>query len=96
MGDALETIPSLNGTFDMVFLDADKINYPEYYELIKPRMNRGSLMIVDNVFWSGTVLKPEDSKAKAIDRFNKLVHDDTGIEHVMLTVRDGLSLVRKL
>lgn len=95
MGPALETIEELEGTFDLVFLDADKVNYPEYYRKVIPLLRSGGLLIVDNVLWSGTVLDPEDDKALAIDKLNKMIADDARVEQVLLTVRDGLSLVRK-
>lgn len=95
MGPALETIPELPGTFDFVFLDADKNNYPDYYQLILPRLNSGGMMAVDNVLWGGEVLQPESRKAKAIDRLSKIIRDDAAVEQVMLPVRDGLTLLRK-
>jgi len=95
MGNALETIPKMSGFFDLVFLDADKINYPDYYELVIPMIRQGGLLIVDNTFWSGSVLQPDDEKAKAIHQLNKMIKSDSGVEQVMLTVRDGLMLVRK-
>lgn len=95
MGLALETLNDLEGPFDMVFLDADKINYVNYYENILPMLNKGGLLIIDNVLWSGTVLDPDDEKAEAIDRLNKRIRDDNRTEQVLLTVRDGLMIVRK-
>lgn len=96
MGKALETIPKLEGSFDFVFLDADKINYPEYYQMIKPRLNPGGLMVVDNVFWGGDVIQQEGEKAEAIDRLNDMIAEDKLVEQVMLTVRDGITLVRRV
>jgi caffeoyl-CoA O-methyltransferase len=95
MGKALDTIPTIEGTFDFVFLDADKINYPHYYEMILPRVEKGGLMVIDNVLWDGEVLTNESEKAEAIDRLNKKIMEDQAVEQVMLTVRDGVSLVRK-
>ncbi len=94
MGDALETIPSLKGYFDMVFLDADKVNYPEYYRLVRKRVNPGGLIVVDNTLWGGEVLNPADHKAKAIHRLNETIRDDTGVEQLMLPLRDGVTVVR--
>lgn len=94
MGDALETIPSLKGYFDMVFLDADKVNYPEYYRLVRDRVNPGGLIVVDNTLWGGEVLNPADSKAKAIHRLNEMIRDDKGVEQLMLPLRDGVTIVR--
>lgn len=95
LGKALETIPEIEGTFDFVFLDADKINYPNYYEMILPRLEEGGVMVIDNVFWSGEVLSRKSEKAQAIDDLNNIIADDESVEQVMLTVRDGLTIVRK-
>ena len=95
MGRALDTIPKIDGSFDFVFLDADKINYPEYYDLIVPRIISGGMMAVDNVLWGGEVLSPESDKAKAINRLNRKIAEDGSVEQVLLTVRDGLTLARK-
>ncbi len=95
MGKALETIPTIEGTFDFVFLDADKINYPQYYDMILPRMEPGALMVIDNVLWDGEVLEANTEKSHAIDRMSKQIRDDDSVEQVMLTVRDGVTIVRK-
>ena len=94
-GNALETIPQLEGRFDLIFLDADKEHYPGYYELLKPKLNPGGLLVVDNALWYGEVVRPEDRKAVAIDKLNQTLRDDPDMENVMLTVRDGIHLVRK-
>ena len=95
MGKALATIPTISGSFDFVFLDADKINYPSYYELILPRLEQGGIMVVDNVFWSGEVLDSESEKGRAIDELNTKIRDDDSVEQVMLPVRDGVTVLRK-
>jgi len=95
MGEALETIPVIKGEFDFVFIDADKSNYPNYYELLLPRTKRGGLMVIDNVLWDGEVLDPNDEKAKAINQLNKRIVEDAAVEQIMLTVRDGVTIVRK-
>lgn len=95
MGKALETIPTISGSFDFVFLDADKINYPNYYEMILPRLEQGGVMVIDNVFWSGKVLDRESEKARAIDELNKTIRNDESVEQVMLPVRDGVTVLRK-
>jgi caffeoyl-CoA O-methyltransferase len=95
MGKALATIPTITGSFDFVFLDADKINYPSYYELILPRLEQGGIMVVDNVFWSGEVLDSESEKGRAIDELNTKIRDDDSVEQVMLPVRDGVTVLRK-
>ena len=95
MGKALDTIPEIEGEFDFVFLDADKINYPKYYELILPRLESGGIMVIDNVFWSGDVVNRDGDKAQAIDRLNNMISEDGSVEQVMLTVRDGVTILRK-
>lgn len=95
MGNALEVIPSLSGSFDLIFLDADKIGYPAYYEMLKPKLKSGGLLIVDNVLWAGEVLLPKDEKSRAIHRLNKMIRDDKGVEQVMIPLRDGVTIVRK-
>ncbi|MCW9707407.1 O-methyltransferase [Fodinibius salsisoli] len=95
MGKALETIPDISGTFDLIFLDADKINYPNYYELLLPRLKKGGILAVDNVLWGGEAVNPESDKAKAIDQLNKQIAKDESVEQVLLPVRDGLTVVRK-
>jgi caffeoyl-CoA O-methyltransferase len=95
MGNALETIAKLTETFDMVFIDADKSNYPKYYEESMKIVRPGGLIVVDNVLWSGRVLNPEDHDTIAIDQFNKHVTKDERVENVCLTVRDGMMLIWK-
>ena len=96
MGPALETIDHLSGPFDLVYIDADKNNYPTYYEAVIPMVKNGGLIIVDNVLWSGAILQPGDEKALAIDELNKIIRDDPRVENVLLTVRDGLQVIRKI
>jgi len=98
LGEALDTLRGLPAemTFDLVFLDADKENYINYYELILPKLRRGGLLVADNVLWSGRVLKPEKETDKAIVAFNRHVADDPRVEQVMLSVRDGVLMIRKL
>lgn len=94
LGDALKIIPKLTGTFDLIFLDADKLNYPAYYKVIKEKVKPGSILMADNTLWSGEVLKTETPKARAIHTFNCMIKDDPGIHQVMLPVRDGLLIGR--
>jgi len=96
-GDAVQIIPTLHETWDLVFLDADKVHYEIYYELVKPRLRKGGLLIADNVLFHGHVLQPElkGKNARAIHAFNQRVAADPDVECVMLTVRDGLMLIRK-
>ncbi len=97
LGPALETLAAmpLHEQFDLVFLDADKENYSNYYESILPRLKRGGLLVADNVLWSGTVLAPKEKTDKAIVAFNERVRNDARVEKLMLPVRDGVLLVRK-
>ncbi len=96
LGPAIETIASLDGAFDLVFLDADKQNYVNYYEAALPKVPAGGLIVADNVLWSGRVVNPIDELDIAVDRFNKHVRNDARVECVMLSVRDGITLARKL
>ena len=95
MGPAIETIRQLDQTIDLSFIDADKENYPLYYEEILARTRPGGLIIIDNALWSGQVLNPQDTASKAIARLNEMISKDNRIENVLLTVRDGIQLVRK-
>jgi len=96
-GNALEIIPALQEAWDLVFIDADKVNYGEYYKLVVPRLRPGGLIIADNVLFHGQVLEADitGKNAQAIHAFNELVREDASVDKVMLTVRDGLLLIRK-
>lgn len=95
MGPALETIKTLKGLFDMVFIDADKENYPEYYDAVLPLLRKGGLLVADNVLWSGRVLNPQQESDRAIVAFNDKLAKDSRVEKVLLTVRDGMMLALK-
>ncbi|HTO76718.1 MAG TPA: class I SAM-dependent methyltransferase [Thermoanaerobaculia bacterium] len=95
MGPALETIRTLSPPIDFVFLDADKVNYPNYYEAVLPLMPSGGLLVADNVLWSGKVLHPREESDRAIVAFNERVAKDSRVEKVLLTVRDGMTIARK-
>lgn len=98
VGNALKIIPTLNEKLDLVFIDADKENYSNYYDLVFDKVNAGGFIIADNVLWSGKVIMEEakmDKDTKAICSFNKMVHNDKRVEHVLFPVRDGLMVVRK-
>ena len=95
LGPALETLKTIEGLFDLVFIDADKMNYINYWELCLPKIRRGGLLVIDNVLWSGSVLNPEDETERAIDEFNKHVCTDKRVEVVMLPIRDGVTLAWK-
>jgi caffeoyl-CoA O-methyltransferase len=95
MGPALETLKTLKGPFDLVFIDADKTNYSAYYDAAFPLVRKGGLLVADNTLWSGDVLDPKDEDAKAIVAFNKKVAADARVEKVLVTVRDGMMLAYK-
>lgn len=95
MGNALEVIPSISGSFGLIFLDADKISYPTYYEMLKPKLKTGGLFVIDNVLWDGKVLRPSDEKSRAIHRLSKMIRDDEEVEQVMIPLRDGITIIRK-
>jgi caffeoyl-CoA O-methyltransferase len=95
LGPALETLESLRGPFDLAFLDADKENYSAYYDAVLPLLRPGGLLIADNVLWSGRVLDPDTEADHALVAFNKKVAGDPAVEVALLTVRDGVSVIRK-
>jgi predicted O-methyltransferase YrrM len=97
LGDALEIIPTLNKKYDLVFIDADKENYINYFHMIVPMMNKGGIILSDNVLWSGKVLEevnPKDITTKILLEYNELLKNDTRIETVLLPIRDGLTVSR--
>lgn len=95
LGPALETIGRLEGEFDLVFIDADKPNYDSYYEAVLPRLSERGLIAIDNTLWSGRVLDPQDDNTRAIAALNDKLAADERVVCVQLTVRDGLTLVRR-
>lgn len=96
-GNAKEIIPKLNETWDLVFIDADKTSYTEYYNMVKPRLRKGGILLADNVLFHGEVLKEEikGKNPKAVHAFNEMIAADDEVEKIMLTLRDGLFLIRK-
>lgn len=100
LGDALDIIPKLNTTFDLVFIDADKENYTNYFEIIINKLKVGGIILSDNVLWSGKVLetsfKKEDTSTPALIAYNKLLKEDKRVETVVLPIRDGLTISRKV
>ena len=97
IGNALNIIPSLNITFDLVFIDADKKNYPNYLEIILPKLKSGSIILSDNVLWAGKVIEPlqkGDQDTKALLEYNKMINEHSQLETVLLPIRDGLTLTR--
>ncbi|WP_084960265.1 O-methyltransferase [Thermoactinospora rubra] len=97
LGPATETLHDLKGPVDLAFIDADKGNYPAYYELIMARMEPGGLILVDNTLWSGHVADPakDDETTVQIREFNDLVMNDPRVTTVMLPIRDGVTMIRK-
>ena len=100
IGNALDLIPNLRETWDLVFIDADKKNYARYYELVMDQLRPGGFMVADNVLWSGKVVQEGDKKpdkdTEAILSFNKMVQDDARVENVLFPIRDGLMVLRKV
>lgn len=95
-GPALDAIRALDRQVDLSFIDADKERYPEYYEEILERTRPGGILIFDNMLWSGRVVDPRDDTTRAIAKLNEAITSDERVENVLLTVRDGVQLVRKL
>lgn len=96
MGNAIETIKGLDGPFDFAFIDADKESYPVYWESVVPKMRRGGIIAIDNVFQRGCVLQPKNELHRLMDNFNKMVKNDPRVDVIMLTIRDGVTLARKI
>ena len=99
LGEALDIIPTLDLKFDLVFIDADKENYINYFELTVPKMNKGGIILSDNVLWSGKVLEPlqpNDLSTKTVLEYNLLLKNDPRVETVLLPIRDGLTVSRVL
>ncbi len=99
IGNAMQIIPTLNEQFDMVFIDADKENYSNYYDLVFDKVKQGGFIIADNVLWSGNILKNKkemDDETKAIDEYNQKIYNDSRVEKVIFPIRDGLMIARKL
>ncbi|MFV8391806.1 O-methyltransferase [Flavobacterium sp. LB2P6] len=99
LGEAVDIIPTLDLKFDLVFIDADKENYGNYFELMVPKMNKGGIILSDNVLWSGKVLEPlqpNDLSTKTLLEYNKVLATDRRVETVLLPIRDGLTVSRVL
>jgi predicted O-methyltransferase YrrM len=97
-GDAMEIIPVLGETFDMVFIDADKRLYADYYDLVFPLVRKGGIILADNILWDGKVFEtppPGDKQTAGIREFNEKIRQDAGIEKVILPLRDGLTVIWK-
>lgn len=100
IGNALDVLPTLSGPFDLVFIDADKVNYSRYYDLILDKLNTGGIIMADNVLWSGKVVEPyaikSDRDTLALLAFNKKIRDDTRVKCLLLPVRDGIMVAQKI
>jgi caffeoyl-CoA O-methyltransferase len=97
VGDALEVIPSLQDKYDLVFIDAKKADYNKYLETVIPKLNKGCLILSDNILWSGKVIEPlqkGDKATEALLKYNQRLTEDNRFEHLILPVRDGLSVAR--
>jgi len=98
VGNALDIIPTLEEKWDLVFIDADKVNYSNYYDLVIEQVNEGGIILADNVLWSGKVsdTSKTDSKTEAIRTFNQKVNADDRVQNVLFPIRDGFMMLRKL
>ena len=99
IGKATDIIPTLNTAFDLIFIDADKINYTNYFNLCIEKVRTGGFLIADNVLWSGKVIQDDikiDKDTQALLDFNKMVHDDGRVSNILLPIRDGLMILQKL
>jgi predicted O-methyltransferase YrrM len=99
IGNALDVIPTLNHSFDLIFIDADKVNYLKYYQMVFDKLTANGIILVDNVLWSGKVVeidKYNDKETKAIHEFNEYIQNDKRVENLLLPLRDGIMMIRKL
>ena len=100
IGDAIDIIPKLKFKYDLIFLDADKANYPNYMEMVVPKLKKGGVLVADNVLWSGKVLdsqqKRDDIETKGIKLFSELVKKNSSLQTLLLPIRDGLIMCRKI
>jgi caffeoyl-CoA O-methyltransferase len=99
VGDALEIIPTLDKTYDFVFIDGNKRNYTEYYKMVMPLVRMGGFILADNVLWSGKVIDPDalnDEQTKGIIEFNQHIKDDPRVEKVIFPIRDGFTIIQKI
>lgn len=100
IGDAIDIIPKLKLKYDLIFLDADKANYPNYMEMVVPKLKKGGVLVADNVLWNGKVLdyqqKRDDMETKGIKLFSELVKKNSSLQTILLPIRDGLMMCRKI
>ena len=95
LGEALNTLGGIGDSFDLIFIDADKNNYYNYFEICKKKLSNNGIMVVDNVLWSGRVLNPEDDQTESIDTFNKKITADKAFWNTIVPIRDGLMIIRR-
>ena len=99
IGDAIDIIPKLKLKYDLIFLDADKANYPNYMEMVVPKLKKGGVLVADNVLWSGKVLdyqQKKDIETKGIKLFSELIKKNSSLQTLLLPIRDGLMMCRKI
>jgi len=97
VGNALNIIPAIDATFDLVFLDADKINYANYYDMVFDKVRKGGYIVADNVLWSGKILdEQKDKDTAALDSYNKKIQADERMQNILLPIRDGIMIARKM
>ena len=99
IGNAIDIIPTLKENFDLIFIDADKTNYSNYFDLVIDKLSKGAYIITDNVLWSGKVVQQveeRDMETKAIVEYNQKIHNDPRVENILFPIRDGLMIARKL
>ena len=97
LGEALDVIPSIEVMFDFAFIDADKMSSPEYYNLVLQKLNKGGIIIIDDCLWRGKVINPcNDKRAIVLDKLNSFIVKDNRVDNVMLPVRHGINIIRKL
>ncbi len=98
IGEALKIISTIDDTFDLVFIDADKREYSDYFDAVFPKLKKGGYILADNTLWDGKVLKPieaNDAQTLEIDKFNKKITADSRVEKIILPIRDGITIIRK-
>ncbi|MBO83442.1 MAG: methyltransferase [Actinobacteria bacterium] len=95
LGEALNTLGGIGDSFDLIFIDADKNNYYNYFEICKKKLSNNGIMVVDNVLWSGRVLNPEDDQTESIDTFNKKITADKAFWNTIIPIRDGLMIIKR-
>lgn len=98
IGSALDEVPGLNVKFDLAFIDGDKREYAEYYEMVMEHLNPGGWILADNTLWDGHVIEPDrhDAHTESVRQFNRLIKEDPRVEEVILPLRDGLTIIRKI